>query len=81
MNCFVKSSFILASEAERVTIIPVETDMRSAGICDIRPSPTVATLSEAVAHFLPAGQQLVKDLGIGFGCAVEQDDSAWMNAA
>ena len=38
-------------------------------------------LSEAVAHFLPAGQQLVKDLGIGFGCAVEQDDSAWMNAA
>ncbi len=35
------SSLRLASEAERVTIIPVATEMSSAGIWDIRPSPTV----------------------------------------
>ena len=41
-NCFLKSVLISASDDERVTIIPVETDIRRAGTCDISPSPTVA---------------------------------------
>ena len=36
------SSLRLLSEADRVTIIPVATEISSAGIWDIRPSPTVA---------------------------------------
>ena len=40
-NCLVTSSLRLFSEAERVTIIPVATDMSSAGIWDTRPSPMV----------------------------------------
>ena len=41
-NCFVTSVFRLPSETALVTIMPVETDIRSAGICDTRPSPMVA---------------------------------------
>ena len=44
MNCFERSAFMLFSDALLVTIIPDATDTRSAGICDIRPSPTVAVV-------------------------------------
>ena len=43
-NCFETSATILFSDALLVTIIPEATDTSSAGICDIRPSPTVAVV-------------------------------------
>ena len=42
-NCLRTSELRSASEAERVTIIPVATEISRAGIWDIRPSPTVET--------------------------------------
>ena len=42
VNWWMTSSLRLFSEAERVTIIPVATEIRRAGTWDMRPSPTVA---------------------------------------
>ena len=42
-NVLLKSALSSSSADERVTIIPVDTEIRRAGTCDIRPSPTVAT--------------------------------------
>ena len=43
VNWLLRSLMRLSSLAARVTIIPVATEMSSAGICEQRPSPTVAS--------------------------------------
>ena len=42
VNWWMTSSLRLFSEADRVTIIPVATEISRAGTWDISPSPTVA---------------------------------------
>lgn len=34
-----------------------------------------------IAHFLPAGQKLVKDGGVGGGGTVEKDNGSWVDTA
>lgn len=37
--------------------------------------------TEGIAHFLPAGQKLVKDGGVGGGGTVEKDNGSWVDTA